>query len=84
MREVGQEEARALLTLQHERLNDLLAKTWPVATDPNHPDCLRAISAPLRIMEQMNSLQPTWGVFMNEDTHETRTNGHHGGPRGGN
>jgi len=58
IREIGREEARALVTLQQERLNDLLAQTWPVANDPNHPGCLDAVNAALQIMERIDRLIP--------------------------
>lgn len=54
--EVGLEEARTLVALQHERLNELLAQTWPVATDGTDPNCLRAIDSTLRIMDRIDDL----------------------------
>lgn len=56
VQEIGQEEARTLFALQYERLNELLAQTWPVATDANHPRCLQAINASLKIMDRMDDL----------------------------
>lgn len=56
VREIGREEARVLLMLQQERLNELLAQAWPVATDANHPRCLQAIHAALKIMERIDRL----------------------------
>ncbi len=56
VQEIGQEEARTLFALQYERLNELLAQTWPVATDGNHPRCIQAINASLKIMDRMDDL----------------------------
>jgi hypothetical protein len=58
IQEIGQEEARTLAALQYERLNDLLAQTWPVATDETHPNFLQAINTALKIMERMDNLIP--------------------------
>lgn len=56
VREIGQEEAQTLAILKQERLNDLLAEAWPIATDTSHPKCLQAIDASLKIMDRMNRL----------------------------
>lgn len=58
IQEIGQEEAKALVALQYERLNELLAQTWPVATDGRHPGCLRAVNTALNIMDRMDDLLP--------------------------
>lgn len=56
IQEIGQDEARALVALQYERLNEMLAQTWPMATDATHPKCLQAITSTMKIMDRMQDL----------------------------
>ena len=56
VREIGRDEARDLAVLQLERLNDMLAEAWPVATDSSHPRQLQAIETTMRIMDRMDRL----------------------------
>jgi hypothetical protein len=54
--EVGTEEAKELLRLQLLRLDEMLAKVWPVVNDPTHRRHLAATNTALRIMHKMDVL----------------------------
>ena len=48
--------AEALRTLQIERLEEAFSVLWPMATDPAHPQHLRAVDSTLSVMDRMNRL----------------------------
>lgn len=54
--EVGQSERRDLYTLEMERLNDMLFRVWPTASNSDDPKHVSAINAVLAIMDKMNKL----------------------------
>lgn len=56
LREVDHGEARKLQALELERLNDMLSRVWPVATNGSHPKNVRAIDQALAIMQRMDRL----------------------------
>jgi AraC-like DNA-binding protein len=79
IKEIGQDEARTHLALQYDRLNEMLAQTWPAATDASHPKCLQAINLTLKIMERMDDLllPDVSGPRQHRDSHGR---GHIGAP----
>lgn len=54
LREVNQGEAEELHALELERLNDMLSRIWPLATNGDHPKNNEAVRQALAIMRRMD------------------------------
>lgn len=56
LRDTVARPAEELRQLELARLDGLLGAVWPIATNPEHPECLKAVDRVLRIIDEQSRL----------------------------